>query len=475
MKVIQWHVDNIKEPGTNNHISNYFPWRRLEAGESLEKIVRELRSKKNSLNFGRFSFVGEEPCNSWVAHANETEIRYIRKDSASYDKKDINIFPIRILANEDDVFVHPHLCPFANLPEDIIIWLESHPSCAIVFHDPHEAKAITDELFATIPALTVKRKQYNLLNQFVWLDSRAATDKLKENSYYTLPNWLHFAAQSHWLQMTGQTVAKETIELIKKRSKKTPLFDEGRFMMYAGRFRPGRYYLAKQFLENIPEKQLWLSLNKPVLDSEPKTIIKSVVDFNNLTDKKRGLASLFFPSDIEEMQRLYESAPINTFPERLKEENDVYQHLKYFWLPNPYHYSDAFIDISTETYNERSGVYYNELFLTEKICKPLWAGRPFIMSANPGTYKLLKEYKFETFDKWWDESFDNECDFKTHADKILRVIKKISKMSYLECYDMYQDMLPTLRHNQELIEYYTFRAPRFWITELKRLRNLRFI
>lgn len=475
MKVVQWHIDDIKEPGSDKYIANYFPWKRLESGESFDKLINELRSDKGGTSFGRFSFVSEEICNSWEDYKQETEIRFIRKDSASYSFKDINIFPIRILANEDDIFVHPHLCPFDNLPYEIINWLRSHPSCAIVFHDPHEAKAVTDSLFVTVPALTVKRKQYKLMNQFVWLDSRAHPDKLKENSYYTLPNWLHFAGQSHWLQMAGQTVPKETIELIKKRSKKTPLFDEGRFLMYAGRFRPGRYYLAERFLQHIPKKQLWLSLNKPILPSEPNVIIKEVVDFNNFRDKQRNLASLYFPDDVENMMKLYESAPINTFPEKHREENEVYQHLKYFWLPNPYHYSDAFIDISTETYNERSGVYYNELFLTEKICKPLWAGRPFIMSANPGTYKLLKEYKFETFDKWWDESFDDECDFKTHAEKILKVVKKISSMSYLECYNMYQEMLPTLRHNQELIEYYTFRAPRFWITELKRLRNLKCI
>jgi hypothetical protein len=140
-------------------------------------------------------------------------------------------------------------------------------------------------------------------------------------------------------------------------------------------------------------------------------------------------------------------------------------------LPNPTHYSRAFVDISCETYNEREGPYHNDLFITEKICKPLFAKRPFITSANPGLYKELHRLGFKTFDRWWNEDFSEDMNIKLHIDKIIRVIKKIDDMSVQECNQMWSEMQEVLEHNQETILYYAYQAPRLWITEIKKARG----
>ena len=40
---------------------------------------------------------------------------------------------------------------------------------------------------------------------------------------------------------------------------------------------------------------------------------------------------------------------------------------------------------------------------------------------------------------------------------------------------MWEEMQDTLLHNQRLILYYTYEAPRFWITELKKARAKKLI
>lgn len=471
-KVVQWYVDNLINPDTGIELSNYFPWNKINSN-SLENVLEDLHCNMGEKDFGRYTFRSDEEYHSWRNFSYETEIQYIRnKKNSIYLYSNINIFPIRFLSNEDQVFADPALCPFANLPEDVLQWLRDHPSCTIVFHDPHEAKAVTNKLFVTVPALMVKRKHYKLANQFVFLDSRANAEVLEEYSDYPLPEWLHFAGANHWVQFVAHHKEYEHIETIKRKSKRIPTFDQGRFLMYAGRWRPTRYYIINEVLRNVPAEQLWLSVsNKIDIDIPIQEAVDDLLDYNTYENQRRNIADPFDDIDRKNFVSLYKQTPINTFPEELNEEGENYHQYEYFWLPNPYHYSKAFIDISCETYNERMGNYSSDLFLTEKICKPLWAARPFITSANPGFYTELKRMGFKTFDKWWDESFAEEKDTKLHAKKLLDTIKYISSLSNDQCREMFHDMTDTLVHNQQTIEYITYNGPRLWIQEIKKLRN----
>ena len=470
-KVVQWYVDNIINPESGIELANYFPWKRLN-NEKLQSILNNLHTKKGEYDFGRYTFRSDETYHSWREYPEDTQIQYIRNKNSVYLNGNINIFPIRFLANEDQVFADPDLCPFANLPDDILQWLREHPSCTIVFHDPHEAKAITNELFTTIPALIVKRKHYKLHNQFVWLDSRANSEVLNTYSDYNIPDWLHFAGANHWVQFVAHHRDVKHIEIIKRKSKRKPLFDQGRFLAYAGRWRPTRYYIINELLRTLPREQLWLRLaDKIDIDIPIEDAVQDLLDYNKYENQRRNIKSPFDDNDSKNFINLYKQAPINTFPKSLSEEGDTYASYKYFWLANPYHYSRAFIDVSCETYNERMGTYSDDIFLTEKICKPLWAARPFICSANPGFYDQLKLMGFKTFDKWWDESFADEKDNKLHTKKLLDTIKYISSLSNDQCREMFHDMSDVLKHNQQTIEYITYKAPRLWIQEIKKLRN----
>ena len=61
-------------------------------------------------------------------------------------------------------------------------------------------------------------------------------------------------------------------------------------------------------------------------------------------------------------------------------------------------------------------------------------GHPFIVAANPGFYKDLRNIGFKTFDKLIDESFDDEMDMHIRLEKIIQVVKDLCKQ------DLYQFM-----------------------------------
>jgi hypothetical protein len=62
---------------------------------------------------------------------------------------------------------------------------------------------------------------------------------------------------------------------------------------------------------------------------------------------------------------------------------------------------ESFVYVVTETcYWER------KLHLTEKIFKPIVSRMPFILVGPAHNLEYLRSYGFQTFDYWWDESYD---------------------------------------------------------------------
>lgn len=109
-------------------------------------------------------------------------------------------------------------------------------------------------------------------------------------------------------------------------------------------------------------------------------------------------------------------------------------------------YIECFCSILTET---RYAEYTN--VLTEKSMFSMLNCRPFIMVGAPGNLEYMKRWGFETFDNWWDESYDKEtCHYK-RINKILEVIDYINSKSIDELKKIYEDMIPVLFYNQHHI------------------------
>jgi len=108
-------------------------------------------------------------------------------------------------------------------------------------------------------------------------------------------------------------------------------------------------------------------------------------------------------------------------------------------------YKNSFLSLVSETLTSTDTIY-----LSEKIFKPIMVGHPFMLISSKNSLKKLKEFGYKTFDKWWDESYD-ECD--TYHDRITMIsdeLLKLKNKSTSELLELRNDMLDVIKHNQQL-------------------------
>jgi len=105
-------------------------------------------------------------------------------------------------------------------------------------------------------------------------------------------------------------------------------------------------------------------------------------------------------------------------------------------------YQNTYINLVTETF------FGKNVFLSEKIFKPLSNLQPFIVLGDYGTLAELKRLGFKTFEPFIDESYDLEIEPKKRIQKIEEEIKKLSNKSIEEIHNWYYSIKDILIHNQ---------------------------
>ena len=110
----------------------------------------------------------------------------------------------------------------------------------------------------------------------------------------------------------------------------------------------------------------------------------------------------------------------------------------------------AFCHIVTETVFYRENYYGDTCFITEKVDKPIRFGSPFIVASTAGYLEELKKFGFKTFDRWWSEAYDVEKDSDRRLQMIIELAEEISNWSWPKKYRVYNEMVPTLIHNQRV-------------------------
>lgn len=105
-------------------------------------------------------------------------------------------------------------------------------------------------------------------------------------------------------------------------------------------------------------------------------------------------------------------------------------------------WQSCFLHVVSET------VFFDKkLHLTEKIFKPIVSQRPFVLLGAYKNLEYLKSYGFKTFDKWINESYDDEPDNEKRLMMVCDEIEKISILPENEIETMFQDMQQILEYN----------------------------
>lgn len=92
----------------------------------------------------------------------------------------------------------------------------------------------------------------------------------------------------------------------------------------------------------------------------------------------------------------------------------------------------------------------NTFYVDEKIWRPMLALTPFMVQGPANLIKNLQRIGFRTFGQWWDEGYSEDPD-DCQVSCILENIKQLSRLSICELQYMYNDMMPTLVHNKNLL------------------------
>jgi hypothetical protein len=89
----------------------------------------------------------------------------------------------------------------------------------------------------------------------------------------------------------------------------------------------------------------------------------------------------------------------------------------------------------------------HDVFMTEKIWKPILAKQVFVVHGNYGYLQRLKQLGFRTFDAVFDESYDLERDPDKRVNKIIALCKTLKTMDKQK---LYRDTESIRQHNVDV-------------------------
>jgi hypothetical protein len=140
------------------------------------------------------------------------------------------------------------------------------------------------------------------------------------------------------------------------------------------------------------------------------------------------------------------------YPESITIEDTIVDYQTLIKLGKIDVYDKSFCSIITESeyYSGTFGYSYKSIFFTEKTIKPIINYQPFIIAGGAHSLKKLKEMGFQTFSKYWDESYDDEIDDKKRLDKIIETVHFVNSFSNQQINDIYKEIIPILENNYNI-------------------------
>ena len=109
------------------------------------------------------------------------------------------------------------------------------------------------------------------------------------------------------------------------------------------------------------------------------------------------------------------------------------------------HCKKSFVYITTETLVDN-----NRLFFSEKVYKPIAIGMPFMVLGNPGTLQSLKQMGYKTFDKWFNEDYDNDIKLSDRIKIITDNLHYYKNFTHYELTNIRLEMQSVIEHNHRV-------------------------
>ena len=207
------------------------------------------------------------------------------------------------------------------------------------------------------------------------------------------------------------------------------------FLFLNGRLRPHRKYLIDHLrVQGLLDHALWTNLSSQVemaftsklatLKTEPIRLLPPEYEIDRARDR---LTPDLYTNGGFIKHQLFN----NTWGDA---------------IVNPRCYTDSWFSLVSETIFD-----YPYTFRTEKIYKPILMAHPFVVAANPGYLKDLRNAGFQTFHTLIDEHYDQiDCP----QARIERIIDTVHAISLSGAADFWEASRDICKYNQQhLVEY----------------------
>jgi hypothetical protein len=206
------------------------------------------------------------------------------------------------------------------------------------------------------------------------------------------------------------------------------------FLFLNGRLRPHRKYLIDHLrAQGLLSNALWTNLS-----SQVELGFTSQLSISSPIEPVRLLPPEY---EIERAVSQMSLVPESGFVKHLLFNNT--------WgdaIVNHRCYTDTWFSLVTETIFD-----YPHTFRTEKIWKPVLMAHPFVVAANSGYLRDLRNAGFRTFQPLIDERYDQIDCPRTRIERIIDTVRGISQMGAAEFWAASRDVC---KYNQQhLVEY----------------------
>jgi hypothetical protein len=205
------------------------------------------------------------------------------------------------------------------------------------------------------------------------------------------------------------------------------------FLFLNGRLRPHRKYLMDHLrAQGMLSHALWTNLG-----SQVEMAFTSALD----TGKTEPIRLL--PSEYE----IDRAVPqLNAVPDAGFVKHQLFNNTWGDAIVNHRCYTDTWFSLVTETIFD-----YPYTFRTEKIYKPILMAHPFVVAANRGYLRDLRNAGFQTFHTLLDESYDQIDCPQARSERIIDTVRAIS---YSGSGDFWKASRDICKYNQQhLVEY----------------------
>jgi hypothetical protein len=225
----------------------------------------------------------------------------------------------------------------------------------------------------------------------------------------------------------------EFAHIVKKNSSNVKLF-KNKYLDFVDNFKLEKHFLCFNNLTKL--HRLWIFyelmnnknlLNKSIVSLSSRTTNESFLDIVNSTNNinminyfKNYNSNIGYSYDTTNWKRDVQVGDTINIEAQLK----------------------TFVNIVTETLTMQDVV-----FITEKTYKPIYTCQPFIIVGNAYTLKKMKELGYKTFDKWWDESYDEEIELEKRINAITKILEEIASWDLEKCAAIRKEMKEILIHN----------------------------